>query len=120
MTKKGIENIVKRYTFIRKAMGEGKDTAVFYIGNRKKSIYITVEVKMVCEIIDEIYSQSDNWIKLLIDGLRKGYSDRKLILRLPWEKNAYYERKHKFIDKIYKCCIYRNMVEYDEIISEEI
>ena len=43
-----------------------------------------------------------------------------LILRLPWEKNAYYERKHKFIDKIYKCCIYRNMVEYDEIISEEI
>lgn len=65
MTKKGIENIVKRYTFIRKVMGEGKDTAVFYIGNRKKSIYITEEVKMVCGIIDEIYSQSETGLNFL-------------------------------------------------------
>lgn len=120
MTKDGVEDIVKRYSYIGQAMKDGKETAVFYIGLRKQVVDITEETIAVCKIIEEIYSHANEWVRNMIDGLKKGKSDMTLICMLPWERNAYYARKRKFIEKIYNCCIFQDMVDYDDILNEEI
>ena len=105
MTKRGVQKIVKRYPYVARAVAEGKDSAIFYVGKRRQKIEITQETKEVCKIIEEI---------------KKGRCDVAIIHDVHWEKNAYYDKKRKFIEKVYKCCIKLQLVDYEEIINEEI
>lgn len=121
MTKQGVEEIVRRYPYIMRAIKTERKTASFYVGNRKHEIEITEEVRTVCNIIDDIYFNTENvWVRHMIDGLKAGKNDVRLISELPWERNAYYERKRKFIEKIYNCCISLQLVDYIQILKEEI
>lgn len=73
MTKADIEEVVKRYPFVIKAIKNGEACAVFYVGNRKKSIEITDEVKEVYEILNEIYERETDFDVLrMIEGIRRG------------------------------------------------
>lgn len=112
---------MKRYPHIARAVAEGKDSAIFYVGKRRQKIEITRETKEVCKIIDEISKREKNEdVLCMIDGIKKGRCDVAIIQDVHWEKNAYYDKKHKFIEKIYKCCIGLQLVDYEEIINEEI
>ena len=121
MTKERVEEIVKRYPFVIKAIKEGKGTAEFQISKRNFQIKITEEDKAVCEIFKDIRRRErDPDVLRMINGLRKGRTDTAIMQGVHWRKNAYYDRKSKFIDKIYECCICRGYVDYEEIMSREI
>lgn len=100
MTKDMVEEIVKRYPYIIRAVKEGRDAAVFSIGNRKMRIAVGEETKAVCSIIEEIRErEKDRYILKMIEGLKRGESDVAIIQKVAWERNAYYERKKRFIEK---------------------
>ena len=121
MTRADVEEIVKRYPFVIEAVKEGKKTAVFYIGNRKQVFEITEGVKVVYAILEEIEeNETDKDVLCMIDGIKKGRSDVAIIDDVNWQRNAYYERKDRLIDKIFECCIYRRLVEYEEIMGRNI
>ena len=120
MTKSDVEYIFKRYCFISDALRRGQNTAVFYVGNRRQSIDITEEVRQVVRIIDDVYLHEHKWNRMIIRGIKMGYSDKMLISLLPWSKNAFYERKHRITEKIYGCCISMRLVAYQDILGEEI
>ena len=104
-----------------RAVAEGKDSAIFYVGKRRQKIEITQETKEVCKIIEEISKRETNEdVLCMIDGIKKGRCDVAIIHDVHWEKNAYYDKKRKFIEKVYKCCIKLQLVDYEEIINEEI
>lgn len=121
MTKERVEEIVKRYPFVIKAIREGKEAAEFQISKRNFQIKITEEDKAVCEIFEDIRRRErDPDVLRMINGLRKGRTDTAIMQDVHWRKNAYYDRKSKLIDKIYECCICRGYVDYEEIMSREI
>ena len=121
MTKERVEEIVKRYPFVIKAIREGKEAAGFQISKRNFQIKITEEDKAICEIFEEIRRRErDSDVLRMIKGLRKGRTDTAIMQDVHWRKNAYYDRKSKLIDKIYECCICRGYVDYEEIMSREI
>ena len=121
MTKADVEEIVKRYPFVIEAVKEGENTAVFYIGNRKQVYEITEGVKAVYAILEEIEeNETDKDVLCMIDGIKKGRSDVAIMQDVHWQKNAYYERKDRLTDKIFECCIYRRLVEYEEIMGRYI
>lgn len=121
MTKADVEEIVKRYPFVIEAIKEGEKTAVFYIGNRKQIFEITEGVKAVYAILEEIEaSETDEDVLCMIDGIKKGRSDVAIMQDVYWQKNAYYERKDRLIDKIFECCISKGFVRYEEIMNRGI
>lgn len=121
MTRSSIEEIVKRYREIEKAMKLGKNRAKFYAGGRKYSIPITDEVWIIFGIIEEIGEREEaKYMTEIIKKLKKGYSDKRIINESPVSRNAYYERKRKYMGKIYECCIGKGLVSYDEIMEEQI
>ena len=60
MTKKQVEEIVKRYPYIACAVKKNQGVAEFVSGGGKQKIPITEEVKAVCDIIDDIYLNTEN------------------------------------------------------------
>ena len=121
MTKERVEEIVKRYPFVIKAIREGKEAAEFQISKRNFQIKITEEDKAICEIFEEIRRRErDSDVLRMIKGLRKGRTDTAIMQDVHWRKNAYYDRKSKLIDKMYECCICRGYVDYEEIMNREI
>lgn len=102
-------------------MRERKEAAVFYVGGRKFEIPITCEVKAIFEIIEEIqaYENTECMISM-IKRWNQGSSDKSIMNDKPISRNAYYDRKEKFINKIFDCCIYRGYVKYEEIMEEKI
>ena len=121
MTKREVEKILKRYPFVTRAIKIGKPQAVFYIGNRKKVIDITDETKTVCELIEIVYNEEkDANIKFMIKELRLGANDTYIMERIHCSKNAYYSRKAAFIGKVFNLCISRNIVTFEEILTERI
>lgn len=76
---------------------------------------------MVVATIDEISAnEKDEFIKRLIDGIKNGETDKYLMRVLPLDKNAYYNRKKRIVDKIYQCCIFKGLINYEEILNESI
>lgn len=121
VTRNNIEEIVKRYKEIKKAIKAGKRTAKFYAGGKKHSIEIAREVRTVFKIIEEIEAREEaEYMKEMIKSWKEGESDRSIIMKSPLSRNAYYERKREFINKIFACSIYRGMVSYEEIMEEKI
>lgn len=121
MTKAAVEEIVKRYPFVIEAAKKGEKTAVFYIGNRKQVFEITEGVKAVYAILEEIEeNETDKDVLCMIDGIKKGRSDVAIIDDVNWQRNAFYERKDRLIDKIFECCISKGFVRYEEIMNRSI
>ncbi len=121
MTKAEIEFIIKRYKYFKKAIKAKRKEASFYIGKRKYKIFITQETKMIYEIIEDIKrSQKDDWIGKMVKGILAGKSDTFLIGTLPCERTMYYKWKQKFIQTVYRCCIAKQMVGYEELLKEGI
>ncbi len=121
MTKDNVEKVVKRYRYVHKAIEQNLETITFYIGKRKQKLHITNEVKIIYEIINDVYSHIGiKWLSKMIKGILKGKSDTYLITQFPYERSTYYKIKQKFIEKIYRCCIAKQMVAYEELIKEEM
>lgn len=121
MTKSELPEIIRRCPFIHRAVEEEQPVVSFYIWYRKIVFEITEEVRVVVSVIDEIYNSEENeWVRLMIKGITSGGSDIAIIHDLPIERNAYYVRKQKFLDKIFECCIFRQMVSYDDIMNTTI
>lgn len=121
MTRREVETIIKRYFRIEKAIKNGVKTAIFYIGHRRQLIEIDEKVKCVMSIIEDIYRiEQREWFRKIIKGITHGYTDIRLIQEAPIEKNGYYKRKQKFFDKVYQCCIAKQLVSYEDIINEAI
>ena len=80
MTKERVEEIVKRYPFVIRAIREGKEAAEFQISKRNFQIKITEEDKAVCEIFEDIRRRErDPDVLRMINGLRKGRTDTALM-----------------------------------------
>ena len=89
MTKERVEEIVKRYPFVIKAIKEGKEAAEFKISKRNFQIGITEEDIVVCEIFEEIRRrEKDQDVLRMINGLRKGRTDTAIMQDVHWRKNA--------------------------------
>ncbi len=117
MTKSDIEEFVRRYSKIKYAIENKKPECSFYVGNRKKRIIITEEVRMLYETVQEIirYMQED-WVKDLIKQLLAGKSDVYLFQFYPCGRTLYYTIKRDFIETIYRCCIAKQMISYEELL----
>lgn len=121
MTKEAVENVIKRYAQITYALERNLRYAVFYVGKRREVIEITDETKSVCEIIRIVLNkEKDFFIKQMMKDIIAGKTDIFIMLKMPFAKNAYYARKQSFIEKVYNCCIARNLVSYEEVLNEEI
>ncbi len=121
MTRKEVVNFIKRFPFIIKAVKKNLPSAVFVIGNRKKVIEITPEVRELCKIVEMICEEErDANIKLMIQLILNGESNIYIMQRVHYCKNAFYERKSAFIDKVFNCCILRGLVSLDEILGRDI
>ncbi len=121
MNKDDIIEIIKKFPYIERGIINGESNLVFYIGNRKQTYNITKPVIAVYDIINEIHARTKNvWMHFMISAIKAGKSDIYTIHHVPWERNAYYSRKQKFIEKVYNCCISQNLVNYEEILEEEI
>lgn len=121
MTKACVEIILKRYAYIVRGVMEERKFVAFYVGKRRQMIEITEEARVVCRIIEDIaVREVDVDVRCMIDGIKKGRSDIAILHDVNWEKNAYYDRKKKFIDKVYNCCICLRLVSYEEIINQLI
>ncbi|MDE7083589.1 MAG: hypothetical protein K2O89_07835 [Clostridia bacterium] len=116
-----VENVIKRYSYITEAIRQGLDYAEFYIGNRKQVIHITEEIKTVCTVIEDVLKKENNaLIKQMLKGMLAGELDIFIMEKLPYSKNSYYDRKQAIIEKIYRGCIHKGLVSYNEILEEEI
>ncbi len=121
MTRTEIEFIIKRYKYFKKALKENKVEDSFYIGKRKQNIIITEEVKMVYAIVEDVRKNiKDDWLYKMINGILAGKSDTYLIEMLPCERNMYYKWKEKFIQTVYRFCVAKQMVDYEELLKEGI
>ena len=99
----------------------GREKAIFYIGNRKRCIEISEDVKAVCAIFDDIQSrETDKDVLCMMDGIKRGRRDLSIMQDVHWQKNAYYERKSRLVDKIFECCILQGFVQYEEIMGRNI
>ena len=121
MAKDEIENVIKRFAQITDAIKRGLNRAVFYVGKRREVIEITDEIKAVCEIIIAVCEKQSNfYIRHMINSILAGVSDVRIIQDMPCERNAYYDKKQKFSDKVYACCAAQKLVSYEDILNEEI
>ncbi len=119
MTKDKIEEIVRRYVYISRAIKANKTELIFYVGHRKQNITITPQIVCVCEIIKDILDTPiEPWVRTMICGILKGRSDVSLILELPCERSMYYDKKRRLIEQIYCCCIAKQLISYEDILKE--
>ncbi len=99
----------------------GESEKEIYISQVKEKIVIDSDVMAVIEIIDEIIEyEKTEWRKKFFLGIRKGLKDVSIIMDSPMERTKYYEAKREFIDKIYQCCIYKRLVDYEDILKTRI
>ncbi len=121
MTKEDVQQIIKRYIYIWKAIKNQRSEVIFYIGKRRKRIVITEEIIAVCSIIEDVRDTTEEaWVKKMINGILRGESDISILFKLPCERSMYYDRKRKFVEQVYKCCVAKQMVPYEELLKEGI
>ena len=96
---------------------DGKREMSVYISGEKEYIVIDNDVVAVLEIMDEIIEYEEiEWRKKIYLGIRNGYNDIPIMVNSPLGRTTYYEEKRKFVDKIYQCCIYKRLVDYEDIL----
>lgn len=121
MTRGEMEYVLKRMVQINRAIRRKETTAKFYVGNRKETIEITDEVYIIREVLKDIKDRQNGLIRYIIESkIEKGDTDEKLIIRLPMSKNAYYHIKKQIEERVYQGCIKKGIVEYIDLLKEEI
>ena len=91
-----------------------------YISGEKEQIVIDNDVLTVLEIMGEIIEHEEmEWRKKLFREIKKGNKDVSIMMDTPMGRTKYYEAKKGFVDKIYQCCIFKGLVEYNDILQGE-
>lgn len=121
MTKEKLKILIKHlYLFIR-AVQDNQPYVIIFVGKSRQKFFIDKDVFAVLEIVDEIIATEDNlWIKNVLIKIKKGYSDVNIISFCPIEKTKFYELKKEFKNKVYQCCIFKQLVPYIDIIKTHI
>lgn len=121
MTKEKIKNTIKHISKIYQAVKDKKDKVDIYVGKRLKPMFIDKEILTMLEIINEIIdNEEDCWVKGVLLNIIKGFSDINIIVFSPIERTKYYEIKREFENKIYQCCIFKQLVKYDDILKTRL
>ena len=113
---------MKRLPYILKLLEEDKTEAVFYINHRKEKIEIDKDVEVIVHILNEIIEREEpnEWLSEVLQKFKDGDKDVFIIMDSPVSRAKYYILKERLINKIYDCCIYKGLVTYEDILSEEI
>lgn len=120
LTKERLKKIIKRLPYILRMMREGKNEMNVYISGEKEKIVIDSEVLVVMDIMDEIVENEEiEWCRIFFTEIKKGCRDISIIPKSPMGRTKYYDAKKEFIERIYQCCIYRGMVEYEDILKSK-
>ncbi len=122
MTKPQIDNIVKRYPYLKPSIDKNELSVIkVYIGNRKYVFELTEEVKTICRTVEKVYGAEKNcWVKFIIKGMMNGETDKWMIGQMPVSRSKFYEFKEEYMEKVYDCCISLGLVTYEEVLSKEI
>ena len=121
MTKEKLKWIIKRLHYILEMLHDGKTEISIYISRKKEQIIIDNDVLAVIEIMDEIIDyEKTARRKNFYRGIRKGNRDISIIHNSPMERTKYYDAKREFVDKIYQCCIYKRLVDYEDILNTTV
>ncbi len=121
LTKEKLKWIIKRLSYIFQMKRKGITELSVYISKKKEKIIIDKDVVAVMEIIDEIVDNEQiEWVKQVFKNIKMGRHDVFIIMECPVERTKYYEMKKEFIDKIYQCCIFKGLVEYEDILNASI
>ena len=122
MTKKRVSYILKRFPYIVKAVRDGKESVEINKSGRKECIFLDGETKILMELFLLVYEhEEDATIKKIMElRVIKGMSDLSIVTQQPIERSSYYRYKNSIIDKVYHCCIYKNIISLEEILSEKI
>ena len=100
---------------------DGRQETNIYISKEKEHIVVDDEVFAVLKIMDEIIEyEKEKWRKNIFTELRNGNKDIKIMMGTPIGRTKYYDEKEKFIDKIYQCCIYKHLVDYEDILKTRV
>lgn len=100
---------------------EGKTEAEYWISKRKEYFVIDGEVLAVFEIFgDIIESERTPWVKELLKDVRRGRKDISIQRDSPVARTKYYMTKERFINKVYECCIWKQLVPYEEVLKSDI
>lgn len=68
-------------------------------------------MKIIEEIIE---NEKTKWLKELLTDIKEGWKEYKIVIQFPIERSKYYQIKERFLNKIYKYCIYRRLVEHQD------
>ena len=121
MTKEKIVYLLNRYGFVARALKSNQSEISFYVGNRKETIIIDDQVKTIFSIIDDVMkTESPLVAKIMNRWFKLGYSDERIIIDLPLSRSSYYSIKRRIENKIYQCCIVKELVSYNELLNEKI
>ena len=103
-------------------MEDGKTEEKIYRNHYTEKIEIDKDVRIIVEILDEIMAQEppDGWIFQVLQDLKKGKSDVSIIIKSPVSRAKFYLVKENLVNKVYKCCIFKGLVPYEDILHEEI
>ena len=100
---------------------DGRQETNIYISKEKEHIVVDYEVFAVLKIMDEIIEyEKEKWRKNIFTELRNGNKDIKIMMGTPIGRTKYYDEKKKFVDKIYQCCIYKHLVDYEDILRTKV
>ena len=99
---------------------DGKTKINIRISRQKEDIIIDNDVLSVIEIMNEIIEyEKIEWRKKFFSEIKKGLSDVAIIVNYPMGRTKYYIAKKEFVDKIYQYCIYKGLLEYEDILKAE-
>ena len=121
MTKEKLKILIKHLYLLLRAIQNEKPYVRVYVGKTRQKIFIDKDVLEVLHIVDEIIASEENdWIKNILLKIKNGYSDIHIIAFCPIEKTKYYELKKEFKNKVYQCCIFKQLVPYNDILKTKI
>ena len=108
--------------YIYQLIQEGRSEGSFYINHYTEKITVDEETKTVIEIFEDIQqrAESDFYIWTILQQMKKGGKDVRIIMGCPMSRAKYYVVKEHLINRIYECCVCRGLVSYEEILKEDI
>ena len=87
-------------------------------GKKKR---IDPEEALIVEILDDVIrSEKKDWVKDLVENLKREETDIRRIEEVPVSRAKYYLLKNRLVEKIYNCCISKGYVTYEDVLGENI
>ena len=113
MTKEKIRKTIHRLPKILRDMKQNEE------GGKKKRI--DPEEAVIVEILDDVIrSEKKDWVKDLVENLKREETDIRRIEEVPVSRAKYYLLKNRLVEKIYNCCISKGYVSYEDVLGENI